>query len=220
MGLCSVQGCEKIAVTRKMCDMHYTRWRKHGDPLAGARRKVQPCSVEGCPNPGEARTLCHGHYLALLRRGEWPTRLLSDRQPRTCAVRDCGRRMHSRGLCKSHLDRLSSKGDVQADIPIRKVEGIGYLKHGYRYIPVPTGLRHLTGGEPSSAEHRLVMAAFLGRQLEPDEVVHHRNGDRSDNRIENLELWSVRQPKGQRVEDKVEFALEMLRRYRPELLSE
>ncbi len=128
--------------------------------------------------------------------------------------------MHSRGLCKSHLDRLSAKGDVQADIPIREVEGIGYLKHGYRYIPVPTGLRHLTGGEPSSAEHRLVMAAFLGRQLEPDEVVHHRNGDRTDNRIENLELWSVRQPKGQRVEDKVEFALEMLRRYRPELLRE
>ena len=46
------------------------------------------------------------------------------------------------------------------------------------------------------------------------------NGVRTDNRLENLELWSVMQPKGQRVDDKVDFALEILRRYRPEFLGE
>lgn len=69
-------------------------------------------------------------------------------------------------------------------------------------------------------QHRLVLSEMLGRPLEADETVHHLNGDRADNRPENLELWASLHRPGQRVEELVDWARTVMRRYAPLELRE
>ena len=75
------------------------------------------------------------------------------------------------------------------------------------------GYRGIWTGDRWEMEHRIVVSEHLGRPLERAEEVHHKNGNRSDNRLSNLELWSTRQPKGQRVSDKIDYANEIIRLY-------
>jgi len=60
---------------------------------------------------------------------------------------------------------------------------------------------------------RYIMGEYLNRKLLRHEEVHHKNGDKADDSLDNLELWSTSHPSGQRVEDKINWAISFLKLY-------
>lgn len=125
-----------------------------------------------------------------------------------CSIVGCDRSSYGRkDLCNSHYQRLL-KGNNDAG-PIRSIakRGSGYInKNGYRVI---------TRNTRQILEHRAIMAEYLGRELLECETVHHINGNRLDNKISNLELWTTVHPYGQRVSDKLAWAKEIIDFYGP-----
>lgn len=213
--VCREPDCDRARYSRGWCAMHYKRWLRTGSAVRGERPDT--CSVDGCDRAAKARGWCHAHYQRWRAQGDVQAEVPL-RAVRPCQVNDCDRPSHARGYCQTHYKRVLHHGHPRPDHPIRIVTGQGWLSHGYWHVPVPEDERWLANGATSLGEHRFVMARHLGRPLADDEVVHHINGVRTDNRIENLELWSTAHPKGQRIEDKVKFAVHFLRRYAPHLL--
>ncbi len=101
--------------------------------------------------------------------------------------------------------------------PARRAKSRGPTSAKGKYVLVPISRKDPMYAMVRSGryilEHRLVMARSLGRPLTRDEFVHHRNGVKTDNRLENLELWTRSHPDGQRVEDVFDWAVEFIERY-------
>lgn len=207
--------------------MHYKRWLRTGSAVRGERPTT--CAADGCDRDAKSRGWCHAHYQRWKRLGDVQAEvpILERGVERPCRVDACQQRVQAHGLCGSHYARWRQRGQVQADVPLgelprppRARTSRGWTSGGYRYVPVDADEAHLVDGSLYTAEHRLVIARHLGRPLADDENVHHRNGDRMDNRLENLELWTTAQPAGQRVSDRIVDALRILERYAPEHLRD
>jgi hypothetical protein len=121
--------------------------------------------------------------------------------------------MLAKGICHMHYERLRKTGILGLRPNTPRPRGTGTVtEHGY--IRVKVGNRRLMS-------QRVIMEAKIGRPLFDDETVHHVDGNRQHNEPSNLELWSSRHPKGQRVDEKVIFARDILDRYgfRPEIFN-
>lgn len=202
---CSVDGCPKPVLAKGFCSRHYQRQHRTGDAGPVGLKRLpdkSPCIVEDCGNPNVAKGYCEMH--------RWRVRTYGDpgpagqvkghrrRQPAECAAEDCDRQASARGYCRMHYERLRRGLDLGPGGPLIAAKGTGTItKEGYRRVRTAAGRRVL--------EHVAVMEQHLGRRLVPGENVHHKHGMRSENKIEDLELWFKMQPSGQRVTDLMEY---------------
>jgi len=220
--ICAVDDCGRTDLHGpSYCNMHYQRFLKYGDATYVKRpRRYDPeslCAAEGCTNRPAKRDLCEKHYARFLSHGDTSVNLNGRAVYRygaeqVCSVDGCVKRGYLRkGLCEMHYARLQRTGAVETT---RRPAGAGSRKDGYVVVQ-----KIIDGRRVSIPEHRRVMEEHLGRPLTQHETVHHINGVRDDNRLENLELWSTHQPRGQRIPDKIAWAIEMLELYAPEALS-
>ena len=212
--LCAFIDCdrERASFESGLCYTHNRRHRE-GKELVPLRNKVSTsgvCEFPGCGRKILAKRLCGTHYEQQRSGRDLHEIWTPQNRQGECLVHGCAEAIQSRRLCSMHYQRWLSQGAVGD--PDRRKARNGERRwrdprSGYVYVP------HPTRPGASQLEHRFVMERMLGRPLEQDENVHHKNGVRDDNRPENLELWSTSQPSGQRVEDKVVWAAELLRRY-------
>jgi hypothetical protein len=166
------------------------------------------CSFPGCGRKHSAKGLCKPHRIQQ-RKGD-VLRPIENRVPHgsqvdvPCGFPACPKEAVAKGLCEGHR-RQQRAGQVLRPLRVYKERGTGSRHHeGY--------IVHHKGKEKHLA-HRLVMEEHLGRVLYPDETVHHENGVRDDNDIDNLELRVGAHPQGLSIAEAKAWAKEILRRY-------
>ncbi len=178
--------------------------------------KTAGCSVNWCERTLYRKSgFCSAHFERNKKYGDpLAGGVFHQKLPEKCTADGCDKKPLARGLCSGHYSLFRKYGDhTKAKFKWHQNSRDQWHKTGHGYI-----WRYAPGDPNATAnnyvyQHREVMAGMIGRALLPGENVHHINGNRTDNRPENLELWVKSQPAGQRVKDLVAWAREILDTY-------
>jgi hypothetical protein len=201
--VCTETDCASPKLARGWCSVHYQRWQVHGDPQWTFS---QDGTCARCRQPFKARSpkkrFCSGGCQRASRYKQKQAERKA--KARTCSVDACERTHLAKGLCRAHYQQVKRTGQVGKSNPTTF----------WRYTDAQSGYVFLALPQPGAtrrrkvSEHRYLMEQSLGRLLHPWENVHHINGVRDDNRLENLELWAKPQPNGQRPRDLAAWVVE------------
>lgn len=100
-----------------------------------------------------------------------------------CDVASCDRTVATAGLCGAHYQRKRKYGDVQADRPLMVRDGRSVMASGYVRVWAPG--HPMANADGYALEHRKVLFD-AGVDVPEGHHVHHLNGNKTDNRRENL----------------------------------
>ncbi len=107
MKLCLVPDCHSKSYCKDYCNLHYRRWKKHGDTSVTLKNKNRKCSVENCNGEHASKGFCGTHYVRFKKFGD-----LSPRQiKKTCIIDGCDKFLHGHGYCRKHYWRFKNNGD-------------------------------------------------------------------------------------------------------------
>jgi HNH endonuclease/NUMOD4 motif len=182
--ICSIEDCGRPARTRGWCGRHYQRWCNHGDPLC-LKQVRGTCSAEGCDKAHLTHGLCSKH---------WERRRRAELRPTPTPLDLPGERWAAVPGWE-HLYEVSDGGRVRTIA--RTIQYITGRDHYYAARILAgsdfQGYRTVSLGSRADSVphrvHRLVLGAFVGPCPEGMEC-RHLNGDRADNRLENL-AWGT-----------------------------
>lgn len=147
----------------------------------GINCMAAPVSCSGC---GREKWYPLATLRMMMKRNDFAGRC------QNCAVRE------TRAAVR---EKLKSHGKVARRLRSNGYFGISAMAVEDADLPMFRAMQDRAG---IVLEHRWIMAKNLGRALFRHESVHHKNGDRGDNRIGNLELWERGQPAGQRAHER------------------
>lgn len=181
-GTCSIEDCGRPARTRGWCGRHYQRWCNHGDPLC-LKQVRKLCTVESCDGYRLSRGLCGQHHHRRLtdeRNPPAPLALPGERwAPIPGHAHEASDHGRVRSPARTTTDSIGRTSQFRARVLIGRLNA-----YGYRVVSLGK-----KGHSGNFMVHRLVLEAFVGPCPEGMET-RHLNGDRVDNRLENL-TWGT-----------------------------